>query len=215
GINRVAKNVSRKRKELEALLDISLQEKIVLLTIGRLVKRKGVYWFVNNVMPELDEKFIFVIAGDGPERDSIKKCIQNKNLNRRVFCLGFVTEQIKSSLFSNSDLFVQPNIKVEGDMEGFGISVLEANLHGLAVLGSKLEGLEDSIVHGKNGWQVPPGDTGAYVSAINQKAEEPATLSRIGEKAREYCLNHFCWDEIAERYLRSIAAAGKSKHPHR
>ena len=56
------------RKKLEAITGVSLRNKVVLVTIGHLVKRKGVVWFVENVMPRLKASCLYVVAGEGAER---------------------------------------------------------------------------------------------------------------------------------------------------
>ena len=59
------------RRKLESLIGISIKNKKVLLTIGHLVKRKGVAWFTANVMPHLEDSYLYVVAGEGPERGAI------------------------------------------------------------------------------------------------------------------------------------------------
>jgi glycosyltransferase involved in cell wall biosynthesis len=207
GINPQCKTSPPKKKQLEGLLQTSCQGKIILLTIGRLVKRKGVNWFIKHVMPHLNNQFIYIIAGDGPEKEKINLAVKEYSLEKQVFCLGFISDDIKTILYSNSDLFIQPNIKVSGDMEGFGIAVLEANLHKLSVLGSKLEGLQDSIIHKKNGWQVEPENAKAYIRTIKTVTENPRQLSQAGINAQEFCLKTFSWDKIADIYLKTINEA--------
>ena len=60
------------RRNLEQLFDLSLHDKMLLLTVGRLVNRKGVAWFVDNVLPELTEDFIYFIVGEGPAHEKIE-----------------------------------------------------------------------------------------------------------------------------------------------
>jgi glycosyltransferase involved in cell wall biosynthesis len=172
-----------------------------LLTLGRLVKRKGIDWFINHVFAQLDDTFIYIIAGDGPEKQVIGQSIKDKRLTDKVFCVGVVSEQTKTQLFLNSDLFIQPNIKVKGDMEGFGIAVLEANIHGLPVLGSRLEGLKDSIAEGKNGWLIESENKQHFINKILEVSRSGHELKLAGEKARIFCLQQFCWDKIADQYI--------------
>jgi glycosyltransferase involved in cell wall biosynthesis len=196
----------KNRKKLEELLHTDTSHKIVLLTIGRLVKRKGVDWFIKRVMPEIKNQCIYLIAGNGPEYKNINKSIEDNNLSSSVYCFGLVSEELKSFLFSNADLFIQPNIKVKGDMEGFGIAVLEANMHNLPVLGSKLEGLQDSIIENQNGWLAEPENAGDYIHKINELSKRVEILRRDGDKAKDFCLRHFRWERIADKYLAVIAA---------
>ena len=131
--NRPFKNVG-----LQTLVGKSLTGKKILITVGRLVRRKGIDWFVREVMPSLDENIVYIVVGDGPEMSSIKESISERKLGQRVFMTGRVNEEQKWMLLAKAHLFIQPNIRVQKDMEGFGISVLEANLAGLFVIASGL-----------------------------------------------------------------------------
>jgi glycosyltransferase involved in cell wall biosynthesis len=206
GVHQLEQQPPRDRKKLDALLNISTENKIILFTIGRLVKRKGVNWFIQQVMPKIQGHCIYLVAGDGQEKAAIDNSIQEHRLEKVVHCIGFVTDELKSFLFANADLFIQPNIKVDGDMEGFGIAVLEANAYGLAVLGSNLEGLKDSITENQNGWLLEPGNATGYTKKITELAKHPIKMQQAGDNAKRFCLQHFSWDRIAEQYLE---AAGK------
>ena len=194
-------NLDRNKNFLSPHLNIAIDNQIVLFTLGRLVKRKGINWFINHVFTHLEGPFIYIIAGDGPEKDAIEQSIIANQLTDKVFCLGSVTEKTKSQLFLNADLFIQPNIKVKGDMEGFGIAVLEANLHELPVLGSKLEGLKDSIVEGQNGWLIEPEEPSIFTEKILEVTQSKKRLKQAGQNAKTFCLQQFCWDKIADQYI--------------
>jgi glycosyltransferase involved in cell wall biosynthesis len=201
GVYSRALQMPRDREKLNALLHTETANKIILFTLGRLVKRKGVNWFIQQVMPEIADRCIYLIAGDGPEKVAINKSIHELRLDKSVFCIGFVSEELKTLFFSNADLFIQPNIKVKGDMEGFGIAVLEANTYGLAVLGSNLEGLQDSITENQNGWLLEHGKASAYVQKIRDLSEHSENIKQAGENAKIFCHEQFSWDRIAEQYL--------------
>jgi phosphatidylinositol alpha-1,6-mannosyltransferase len=102
----------------------------LLVTVGRQVRRKGFVWFIENVMPKLPERVIFWLAGDGPERENIEAAIERAGLQQRVRCLGKISEEELVELYRRGKLFVMPNIVVPGDMEGFGIVMLEAGACG-------------------------------------------------------------------------------------
>ncbi len=146
------------RNDLERLLGEDLSGKKILLTSGRLAKRKGVAWFVRNVLPKLDGNIIYVIAGDGNDKDNVKVAISESKMDNRTRMLGYVTDKERDLLFHTCDIFIQPNIKIHGDMEGFGISVIEAAYCGIPVIAAILEGLQDAIFDGRNGFLVEPED---------------------------------------------------------
>jgi len=192
------------RANLGKILGVNPENKKILLTSGRLAKRKGVAWFVNNVLPKLPENIIYVVAGDGSDRENIGKAIENTKTQNRVKLLGYVTDETRNILFNTSDLFIQPNIKVEGDIEGFGISVIEATACRLPVIASRLEGLQDAIQDGQNGFLVTPGEPDQFVDKITQILDNEAFRKDFGEKARQFTIEHYRWEIIAKKYLEEI-----------
>jgi phosphatidylinositol alpha-1,6-mannosyltransferase len=196
--------VSTTRNDLEKIIGQPIASKKILLTSGRLAKRKGVAWFISNVMPKLDEEFLYIIAGDGKDKENIKNAIKNTNLENRVIILGYIPDKQRNILFNTADLFVQPNIKIYGDMEGFGISVIEAGACRLPVLASNIEGLKDAIKEGQNGFLVETGNADAFVQKINELFSEGNPREIFGEKVREYVVQNYSWEHIAKKYLEEI-----------
>ncbi len=192
------------REELAKILGTDITEKYVLLTSGRLARRKGVAWFIRNVLPKLDEKILYAVAGDGPDKQNILDAIKETSLQKRVFVLGRVSDEIRDTLFNTCDLFIQPNIRIKGDMEGFGISVIEAASCQIPVVVSKLEGLQDAIKDGENGFLVEPENPDAYVSKINSLLTNETYRKSFGEKARQYVLDNYQWKNIARRYVEEM-----------
>jgi glycosyltransferase involved in cell wall biosynthesis len=177
----------------------------VLLTLGRLVKRKGVAWFIENVLPKLDSSLTYLVAGNGPEQVNIAATIQRLQLQDKVLMLGEVSAEDRELLFACADLFVQPNIPVAGDMEGFGLVVLEAAERGLPVVAANIEGLQDAISHGNNGYLVAAGDANAWQSRITTLLQDPDGLLQAGKLARSYVHAHYAWELIAARYEEILA----------
>lgn len=200
------------REELEKILGISLEGKFVLLTSGRLAKRKGVAWFIRNVLPKLPENILYIVAGDGVDRENIEHAVKETNTSERVKLLGYVTDETRNILFNTADLFVQPNIRVEGDMEGFGISVIEAASCELPVIASRLEGLQDAIKDGENGYLVETENTEAFVSVITELLNDKPRLQNFGKQARGYVIDHYAWENIAQLYITTLEKIAKKAH---
>ncbi len=173
---------------------------LLLCSVGRHVKRKGFAWFVGNVMPLLPERVHYYLAGDGPERESIRRMVDDLNLSDRVRPLGRVSDRQLKALYRGSDIFIMPNIPVPGDMEGFGIVMLEAGMNGLPSIAARLEGITEVIADGENGRCVEAGDARGFVSAISEFEKDLLALARAGDRARAYTRDTFGWDRVAERY---------------
>ena len=84
----------------------------------------------------------------------------------RVRRLGRISEEELIELYRRGQLFIMPNIVVPGDMEGFGIVMLEAGACGLPNLAADLEGIRDVIEDGVNGWFAPSEDANAFAARI-------------------------------------------------
>ncbi|MFH1559098.1 MAG: glycosyltransferase family 4 protein [Patescibacteria group bacterium] len=177
------------------------EKTVYVLTLGRLCKRKGVAWFVEKVLPGLDGRIFYVIAGSGTEEEKIKEIIKQKRLEARAALVGGVTEQEKKIVYNGADIFVQPNIKVKGDMEGFGVTLLEAGACGLPVVASRIEGIKDAVIHGSNGTLVETGDYRGFAGALNKLAGDSKLRRESGAKVRAFVLANFNWGKIARRYL--------------
>ena len=176
----------------------------LLVTVGRQVRRKGFVWFIENVMPKLPERVIFWLAGDGPERENIEAAIERAGLQQRVRCLGKISEEELVELYRRGKLFVMPNIVVPGDMEGFGIVMLEAGACGLPTLAADLEGIRDVIDDGVNGWFAPTEDAEAFAARIKSLLDDPDGLRKASKRAAEYVTSTFRWDSTAQRYLDAL-----------
>jgi phosphatidyl-myo-inositol dimannoside synthase len=178
----------------------------VLLSVGRQVRRKGFAWFIDEVMPLLPENVHYWLAGDGPEGEAIRASIDRRNLGHRVRLLGRIPEDDLARLYRGSDLFVMPNIPVPGDMEGFGVVMLEANLGGLPVVASRLEGIQDVIIEGANGHFIESGNAWDFSEEIMRYVYNWDRLDRASERAIRHVRDNFSWNSVAARYSNVIAA---------
>lgn len=176
----------------------------LLLAIGRLVERKGVAWFLDAVMPSLPTDVVFAIAGEGPQRGTIASTIDKHHLAGRVRLLGNISDADKVALLNAANIFVQPNIPVDGDMEGFCIAVLEAALAGLPVVAARLEGLTEAVQDGENGYLVTPLSAHAFRERIEWLLGQPCDARRFGDLARRYTCEHNSWERAIERYAAEL-----------
>jgi phosphatidylinositol alpha-1,6-mannosyltransferase len=172
----------------------------VLLTVGRLTKRKGVAWFITHVLPELPPKVHYVVIGDGAQRPAIEAAIHKVGLDDRVHMLGAVSDTVKQQWLATADIFVMPNIMVPGDMEGFGIVAHEAAMAELPVVASDLEGITQAIQDSKNGLLLKPGDAQAYKTTLARLLGNSAKRQSLGKQARRYTKETFGWSTIAKQY---------------
>ena len=178
--------------------------RLVLCSVGRLVPRKGVAWFVANVMPLLPDDVLYLVAGDGPDMKRIKSLIDQYRLGGSVKLLGGITDVELADLYHGSDLFIMPNIPVANDMEGFGLVMVEAGLCGLPVVASDIEGISDVITEGINGHLVASGDADQFRDAIMRYYSDTSALRTMSESAKAHTVSQFGWSGVTERYVKAI-----------
>lgn len=187
-------------ENLEKILGRKIQG-LKLFTLGRLVKRKGVEWFIRSVLPLLDQEWVYIVAGDGKERENIQRAVKECQFEQKVILLGEVSEGEKTTLLRNSDVFIQPNISVTGDIEGFGLVVLEAGAHETPVVATSIDGLRDAITDGENGFLINEGDAEKFASRISKLQRDEIFREECGRKSRAFCQENLTWDHMAIRII--------------
>jgi phosphatidylinositol alpha-1,6-mannosyltransferase len=207
GVDIPSINLEYAKTNLEKEFRLDIKNKKILLTVGRLVKRKGVAWFIENVLPNLEKKLIYIVVGDGREKENILKAIKKNNLEKRVFVMGKVSEKNLKIIYNTSDIFVMPNIRVNRDTEGFGIVALEAASYGLPVIASDLEGIKDAVIDKKTGFLVRPEDAKNYILKINELLNLPKLKSNEfkNDIIKQIRLN-YSWNNIINKYYEIFKA---------
>ncbi len=189
-----------------------LREKKLIITVGRLVRRKGVACFIDEVLSKVvatNPDTVYLVVGKGPEYQGIQRVIYERKLAEHVLLLGEVTDDVLAAVYASADLFVMPNLPVPNDSEGFGIVALEASVAGLCVVASRLDGIMDAIIHGKNGFLVEPGDTDGLISIVSRLLSDIALRREFGFAARNFTLTRFAWPNIASLYVAEFQRLSK------
>ncbi|MEX0594183.1 MAG: glycosyltransferase family 4 protein [Balneolaceae bacterium] len=192
------RSVSQERLKSRFGLDVQ-QGQHLLLTVGRHVLRKGHRWFVEEVLPNVESNVVYLIVGDGPETPTIRDAIRRMGMEEQVILSGRIPEEELQMAYSLADLFIMPNIPVPGDMEGFGIVLLEANQAGVPAVASDLEGIRDVIRPGINGYRVPHGEPILFAREVDRVLREE--LQELKKKCGPFVHDEFGWERVAERYV--------------
>jgi phosphatidyl-myo-inositol dimannoside synthase len=184
----------------------------LLLTVGRLIPRKGVFFFVDQVLPQLaqtDPALVYVIVGVGPDFERITQAIARHRLQPHVYLAGYLPPDLLRQAYAACDLFVAPNVPQPHDVEGFGLMVLEAAALGCPVLMADLEGLRDTIPADYGAFFLPPGSPDRWQAEIIALFKQPDRLIVAGEQVRQFVKQQRTWLAMADKYLdefRKLAA---------
>ncbi len=179
-----------------------LEHCFVLLSVGRLVKRKG-FDAVISAMAALKNKQPFlryVIIGDGPETEALQKAVEVLDLRAKVIFLHNVSDEQKWAWFSLSDAFITTSRNISGDYEGFGIVYLEANMFGKPVIAGKSGGVGDAVKHMQNGLVVDEENIEAIAESIELLASDKALTETLGKQAKEWVSTQCTWDKRVQEF---------------
>jgi len=175
-------------------------EVLQLITVGNLTQRKGQH-NVIKALPLLLKAYpnlIYHCVGIPTNRNQLMELAKSLNVADQVQFHGQLSEDKKLSLLQQSDIFMMLSEQTStGDVEGFGIAILEANALGLPAIGSLNCGIEDAIKTKESGLLVDPHDTRQIVSAVQDII---TNRNQYSQQAKAWS-THFTWDKIGAKYL--------------
>lgn len=182
-----------------------LSGKVVLVSVSRLVERKGHSHVLKALAKVRDivPAFHYLIVGDGPEREKINNLIARLKLERHVSMVGKVVDKELIDFYNLCDLFVLANRDIEGDLEGFGMVFLEANACGKAVLGGRTGGTSEAVIENSTGLLVDPENIDEIASALKTLISQPDLRKRLGANGLQRARAEFSWPKRAEQ-LRAV-----------
>ncbi len=135
GVNFKTLFENKNEETLNIVKQLTSENKIILLAIGRLVLEKN-HAFLLSLMEMLPSNFVLLICGDGKERKNLENKIIKKNLINSVYLLG--NQQNISSIIINSTIGIMPSL-----YEGFGLAAIEMMALGLPVFLHNVSGLNE------------------------------------------------------------------------
>jgi phosphatidylinositol alpha-1,6-mannosyltransferase len=203
--------------DLELQKRYRLSHRYVLLTVARLIPRKG-HDMVLKAVARLANEFPqlhYLIVGRGPEELKLRDLAIALGISQRVTFAGFVPDEQLPDYYRLSDLLVMPNREQDKDLEGFGITFIEASATGKPVIGGRSGGTSDAISHGVTGELIDGTDLKQVVAAIRGFLVEPGKAEAMGGAGRTRAQLEFDWRPRA-RELRNITrevAARQLKGP--
>lgn len=180
---------------------------IRIISLGRLIPRKGFDTTIMAMEKLRDLNIHLYIAGSGAYEERLQELVSESGLSDRVHFLGFIPDEDIAGLYNSCDIYSMPCRQLPGDVEGFGITYIEAAACGLPSIGGKNSGAEDAIVHEKTGLLVSQGAVNEVASAIRQLAENDELRRQYGLNARARVEEFFNWDFIAGRIFEFINTA--------
>lgn len=166
-----------------------------LLFVGRLQARKRVDLLLK-ACAQLESQPRLVIVGDGPERIALEALAQ-KVYPSAQFVGARHGDELKP-WFAEADIFVLPGTG--------GLAVQEAMSHALPIIVAKGDGTQDDLVRAGNGWQIPPDDFEALVSALKDALSDRARLRTMGAESYRIVAEEINLEKMVEAFVAALNA---------
>lgn len=185
--------------------EVSLREKYgidkdvkIILSVGRLVPLKN-YPLGIEAMKRLSlyyDKFIYLIAGEGSEREKLERQIVEQGLQGKVRLLGAIANKDLAELYSLADVFI-----LTSAYESFGIVLVEAFACGVPVVATDVGGVSQIVEEGQEGFLVPSGNAELLAERIHLLLSD-SSLHRRLQKAALLKSKKYTWKNSATLYER-------------
>jgi len=194
--NRFGNNITALKKEKK-------NGSLKLLTIGSLTPRKGQHNVVA-ALPVIQKEWPgseYHMIGVPQEQENINRITKELGIQNRVHIHGMLNDDELYKVAQDADIFIMlSETAADGDVEGFGIAIIEANLLGIPAIGSKGCGIERAISDKYNGILVNPKDPYEVSNAVN---EIVSNYSAYSANAIEWAKRHD-WNILIEDYINVI-----------
>ena len=184
--------------------ELGLTQKKVIVSVGRLVHRKGQDTLIE-ALPEIlmhipDAHLLFI--GEGPYKDYLVKRAAELQLSHAVTFIGRIQYADLPRYICVGDIFAMPSrSRLAGlEVEGLGIVYLEASACGLAVIGGKSGGAPDAVLEAETGFSVDGTSPHEVADAAITLLQDPVLASGMGSRGRQWIIDEWQWEVWSNRF---------------
>lgn len=178
-----------------------LHNKKVILTIARLVSRKGQDLMIK-AMPAIlsrDANICYVVVGSGEDEMYLKKLAKDHNVEHAIIFTGEISEREKIDYLDLSDVFVLLSRSDGVRVEGLGLALLEAAARGKPLIGTNHGGINEIIDDDINGYLVEPANVEQVADRAMIILNNPDLAKNMGERVREKVSEYFTTTKMARQ----------------
>jgi len=194
-----------------------LGERPLLLSVGRLIPRKGLLEFVENALPqivaEVPDTCLVVLGDETPDLlhgtsiglgERIRRSAAALGIERNLRFIGPQDDTTLASAYRAAAVHVFPTREAAGDVEGFGMVAIEAAAHGLPTVAFAVGGVPDAVEDGVSGSLVAAGDYALMSVKLVELLSRPSAQD-LRHSAREFAEN-FRWENFGVLIREKIRA---------
>ncbi len=182
---------------------------VKLLTVARMVEKKGLEYAIKAVsrVAQKYSNIEYNIIGDGILRRRLEKLIKELGIGDKVNLLGWKTQEELQKLFQEAHIFILTSVTAgDGDMEGQGLVLQEAQAVGLPVLSTLHNGIPEGVIDGKSGFLVPEKDVDALAKKLEYLIEHPELWSEMGRYGRKFVEERYDIQKLNQRLVKIYEA---------
>ena len=177
---------------------LGLADKKVIVSVGRLVHRKGQDHLIES-MPEILEvvpNAHLLLVGQGPYRDYLQQLVTKNALEDSVTFIGRIQYADLPQYICVGDIFAMPSrSRLMGlEVEGLGIVYLEASACGLPVLAGNSGGAPDAVLHNETGLVVDGTDNKQIAAAAIKLLTKEDSARKMGVVGRQWIIDKWRWE---------------------
>ncbi|WP_439947899.1 glycosyltransferase family 4 protein [Streptomyces sp. BBFR109] len=188
---------------------LGLSDRPVVVCVSRLVRRKGQDTLIR-ALPRIlaaEPDTVLLIVGGGPYEKDLRRLAAETGVAASVRFTGAVPWAELPAHYGAGDVFAMPCRTRRGglDVEGLGIVYLEASATGLPVVAGDSGGAPDAVLDGETGWVVRGAAPEEAADRIVTLLGDAELRRRMGERGREWVLEKWRWDLLAERLKELLA----------
>lgn len=184
---------------------IPTEENIIILSVGRLSIEKGFHISIRSIA-ELVKKYPTIkyhIVGGGPEEDSLKKLIDELELQDKVEIFGVITTEKLAAHYAGADIFILPSIDFRdgSHTETQGVVLQEAQSSGVPVIASRTGGIPEIIKHGRTGLLFDEEDVGQLSHCIESLIQDEKLYNELHLQGRKDVEENYSIEVICNRLV--------------
>ncbi|HEU5304997.1 MAG TPA: glycosyltransferase family 4 protein [Gemmatimonadales bacterium] len=183
-----------------------------LITVARLTRHKGIDIGLQAVA-QLCRRYpdlAYLVVGSGGDLSRLQGLAHDLGVADRVCFLTDVPDRDLPGLYNSAEIYLGLSRQMEGNVEGFGISLVEAGACGIPVVGGRSGGIPDAVREGETGLLVDSERLDDVCSAISRLLDDRGAARRLGAGGRQAVETYYNWNRVADDLARLGHELGSS-----
>jgi phosphatidylinositol alpha-1,6-mannosyltransferase len=190
--------------DLKLIEKYRLQNRRVIVSVGRLVHRKGQDKLIE-AMPEVLKRYpdaVLLLVGQGPIKSMLEKLIRHHGLENHVIFTGRIQFADLPKYIQLGEIFAMPSRdRFFGlEVEGLGIVYLEASACGVPVIVGKSGGAPDAVIENKTGLTVDGTNPTDIAEAVCKLLSDTKLAKQMGDEGRKWVVENWRWEIWSDKF---------------